>query len=389
MESRIAPAIAAIETFTSSFGSKPSAIVRAPGRINLIGEHTDYNGGFVLPMALDRSVWIALRPREDRTVRVQATTFDEVMSFDLDSLQREGHTWIEYVKGVAHQLQLNHELRGFDGVITSDVPCGAGLSSSAALELSVARGFATSSGLEWDPIVMAQHAQRAECDWVGVECGIMDQLTSAAAVADSAMLIDCRTHTISALPLPVGFSVVVLDTGTRRRLQDSAYNERRQQCRNAAEMLGVAELRDVPLTDLERAARRGRIDDTTFRRARHVVTENERTLLAVAAMGADDVVQFGELINASHRSLRDDFQVSSVALDVIVDVARGHSACVGARLSGAGFAGCAVALVDSDGVESFESHVLQNYEERTGLSAVVFESIAASGAMEIDITRFM
>jgi galactokinase len=271
-----------------------------------------------------------------------------------------------------------HELRGWEGVLAGDVPPGAGLSSSAALELATARAFAGVSDLSWDPTEMALLAQRAENQWVGVNCGIMDQLISAAGVADHALLIDCRSLATRAVPLPVDLAVVVLDTATRRGLVDSEYNERRSRCEAAAKQFGVKALRDVD----ERlfAERANSLDDVTRRRARHVVTENARVLAAAEALGAGDVRRMGELMNESHRSLRDDFEVSRPELDAMVDIARAQSGCYGARMTGAGFGGCAVAAVARAEAERFASAVGTRYEREVGLTPAVYVCAAASGA---------
>ena len=367
------------EAFTRRFGTPPRFVARAPGRVNLIGEHTDYNDGFVLPMAIDRATWIALRPRDDRRVRLRSVLFDEEVEIDLDALARGGPGWAEYVKGVAWALLEGRQaLRGWDGIVAGDVPLGAGLSSSASLELCAARAFAVASGLEWDAKTMAVRAQRAENEWVGMKCGIMDQLVSAAAEEGSVLLIDCRSLETTAVPLPADVAVVVLDTSTRRGLVDSAYNERRAQCEAAARALDLPALRDVALSRLDAGA--VRMDGTTLRRARHVVTENERTLRAVDALRKGDIAALGELLDASHESLRDDFEVSSPALDAMVSCARQHTACHGARMTGAGFGGCAVALVRAGQTEGFLTRVLADYEKATGLSPKGYVCRPSAGA---------
>ena len=241
-------------TFQQRYGAAPTFVVRAPGRVNLIGEHTDYNDGFVMPMAIDRAVWIALRPSGDRQVTVHALDFGESDTFDLDYLVRAPGSWADYVRGVAWALQQHgYVTAGWEGVMAGDVPVGAGLSSSAALELAVARAFAVVTGWAWDAPRMAVVGQYAENKWVGLNCGIMDQMISAAGMAGHALLIDCRSLASSPQPLPPGIAVVVLDTATRRGLVDSAYNERRAQCEVAAQHFGAAALRDVSLAQLEAA----------------------------------------------------------------------------------------------------------------------------------------
>ncbi len=373
------------EEFVRRFGETPTLLARAPGRVNIIGEHTDYNDGFVLPMALDRETRIALRPRDDRQVRLASLLFDEVVELSLDSLSRGGPGWAEYVKGTAWALlEDGQELRGFDGVVGGDVPLGAGLSSSASLELAAARAFAAASDLDWDVKRMAVLALRAENEWVGVNCGIMDQLVCAAAEEGMALLVDCRSLETFAVPLPVEVAVVVLDTSTRRGLVESAYNERRAQCEAAAKALGMPALRDV--TSMRLTAGAALLDGTTLRRARHVVSENERTLRAAEAMRRSDAPALGALLDASHESLRDDFEVSSPALDIMVACARQDSSGLGARMTGAGFAGCAVALVRSGEVEGFLSRVLGAFAQETGLVPGGFVGRPAAGASVTALT---
>ena len=366
-------------SFESYFNSKPQAVARAPGRVNLIGEHTDYNDGFVLPMAIDRAVWIALRPREDRRVVVHSLDLQSSEDFDLDRLIK-GEGWVEYLKGVAHELQsAGYELKGWEGVIMGDVPTGAGLSSSAALELATARSFAVVSGFEWDPPEMARLSQKAENEWVGVNCGIMDQMASAASRAGHALFLDCRTLETQHVPLPEKAVVVVLDTSTRRGLVGSAYNERRAQCEAAARFFNVSALRDVSVARFEQ--RKDQIRDAVvMRRARHIITEDQRVQDAMRAMRRDDVAHLGELLNASHASLRDDFEVTNMALNRIVEAAQVQPACYGARMTGAGFGGCAVALVRKDGVESFTGAVTTTYRGATGLEPRIYVCRPSPGA---------
>jgi galactokinase len=369
--------------FERRFGAPPALVARAPGRVNLIGDHTDYNDGFVLPMAIDRAVWIALRPRGDQQVTVHSLDFDEVRTFDLadvGDLAERGGGWLEYVRGVAWALRDAGEdlTRGWDGVTAGDVPVGAGLSSSAALELATARAFAAVCGLRWEPTAMALLAQRAENAWVGVNCGIMDQLISAAGAAGRALLIDCRSLESRLVPLPAGVAVVVLDTATRRGLVDSAYNERRAQCEKAAAFFGVRALRDVDADAILSPSLR--LDPLTRKRARHVVTENARTVAAADALAGGDVETVGRLMSASHVSLRDDFEVSRRELDVMVELAQAHAACHGARMTGAGFGGCAVALVERGGSADFAREIARRYEAEAGLRPSVYVCSASEGA---------
>lgn len=370
---------AVVEKFAVRYGEMPAVVVRAPGRVNLIGEHTDYNGGFVLPMAIEHSAWIALRPRPDSTVRVHSLEYDEESSFAVSTPEHTGSEWSEYLKGVAWAFgEAGVSRHGWEGVMGGDVPIGAGLSSSAALELATARAFVALDGGAWDPARMACLCQRAENGWVGVQCGIMDQMISAVGREGHAVLIDCRSLETQAVPLPENTTIVIMDTATRRGLLDSAYNERRRECEEAASFFGVPFLRDVTPELL--ALRGGRLDPVTARRARHVVTENARTLAAAAAMRSGDAVRLGELMNESHESLRADFEVSSPALDTMVEIARTRTGCLGARMTGAGFGGCAVALVTDEAADEFVRGVEREYRNATNLAPRLYRTRASRGA---------
>lgn len=350
--------------FTKCFNQPPTFIVRAPGRVNLIGEHTDYNDGFVLPMTIDRSMWVALRPRADRRVEVGSLNFQGQTEFSLDEITR-GESWDAYVRGMAWVLQTEgYPLQGWEGILASDIPAGAGLSSSAALELSIARAFWAVSRWDWNPEKMALAARRTENEWLGVQSGIMDQMISANGKVGHALLIDCRDLTSRLLPLPEATAVVVLDTGTRRGLVDSAYNERVTQCKIASDFFGAVALRDVSPENFE--IRAGELDAIIRRRARHIITENVRTLQAAEAMQAGDAVKLGRLMKASHLSLRDDYEVSSKELNVMVQIANSQPGCLGARMTGAGFGGCAVALVKKSVVSAFADEVVVAYQAQTG-----------------------
>ena len=367
------------EEFARAFHSQAEWIVRGPGRVNLIGEHTDYNDGFVLPMAIDRAAWIAFRPRADGLVRLGSLDFRETVEFELQSLERGGPGWGEYPKGVAWALQqAGLRLRGWEGMMLGEVPLGAGLSSSAAVELATARAFASVSDLAWEPQAMAGLAQRAENEWVGVACGIMDQLASACGLADHALCIDCRSLEVTPVKLPQSASVLVLDTGTRRGLLSSAYNQRREECRVGAQAFGLSSLRD--LAEDTFASGQGRLEPTVRRRVRHVLTENARTLRAVRALREGEVELVGRLMLESHASLRDDFEVSSPALDVMVEIAAAQPECWGARMTGGGFGGCAVALVDREAAGEVGQRIAAGYLDRTGTQAAVYICRAAGGA---------
>jgi galactokinase len=370
------------QEFENRYGVLPDLVVRAPGRVNLIGEHTDYNDGFVLPMAIDRAVWIALRSRNDSYVIVHSLDFDDVAQFSPAEMSREGQRhgeWAEYVKGVAWAMQeAGWTLQGWEGVMAGDVPIGAGLSSSAAIELATARAFSEVSAHEWDPVEMAKVCQRAENEWVGMKSGIMDQMISSAGVEGRALLIDCRWLTLEPVPLPPDTLAVIMDTTTRRELVTSAYNERRSQCEQAAKFFNVPALRDVNMQQFHAAA--DLLDPLVAKRARHVISENERTLKAAEAMRAGDAVTLGRLMDASHVSLRDDFEVTNDALNIIVEIAQRQEGCYGARMTGAGFGGCAVALIRADVEASFTRGVTSAYKQATGLDARIYVSPAVEGA---------
>jgi galactokinase len=371
-----------VAAFRKLYRQDPAHVVRAPGRVNLMGDHTDYNDGFVLPMAIDRWVWIALSPRGDDQIRLRSLEMGDAIAFDLTALENPHKGWAAYVEGVAWALrQAGHDLRGWQGVLTGEVPMGAGLSSSAALEMAVARACCAVAGLPWNPVPMALAGQRAENDWVGMNCGIMDQLISAAGQTGRALCIDCRSLDYQAVSLPPDTAVVVLDTTTQRGLVDSAYNQRRRQCDLGAAHFGVPKLRDVTL---EMAATgMGDLDAEIQRRVRHVVSENHRAQDAVNAMQAGDAGCLGEIMKASHASLRDDFEVSSPALDQMVESALKSHGCYGARMTGAGFGGCAVALVAADRLDAFTADVSKRYTQRSGLVPRIYPCRASSGAERI------
>ncbi len=370
-------AAAAVETFRKQFGAAPERLVRSPGRVNLIGEHTDYNDGFVLPLAIERTLWIAFRARDDDSVRMWSALGDQWAEFSLSSLTRGGG-WSAYVQGVANELQHSgRPLRGWEGIVISDIPTGAGLSSSAALELATARTFAEVSPFPWDPVEMAVISQRAENDWVGMNCGIMDQLICAAGHEDQALLIDCRALTWTAAEVPADAVVVVLDTSTRRELVGSAYNDRVASCEEAAAAFGVDALRDLDGETLREG--RDRVDPVTYRRARHVVSENDRTLAMAKALNNGALGEAGELMQASHASMRDDFEISSVALDAMVVAAMQSPGCFGARMTGGGFGGSCVALVAADAVDAFASEALAAYASATGLPGAAIPTRPTAG----------
>ncbi len=377
------------QAFSEAFGSAPDILVRAPGRVNLIGEHTDYNDGFVLPVAIDREVRMAARARNDRLVRLVALDFGQRTGFALDKIERdEAAPWSNYLRGVAFYLQAaGFALRGLDAVIQGNVPIGAGLSSSAALEMAAALTFQLASGLELDRLRLALIGRQAENEFVGLRSGIMDQFISALGKRDHALLIDCRSLEHRLVPLPQGVRILVADSGVRRGLVTSAYNQRRAECeegvRRLAEYLpGIRALRDVSLADLE--AHQQALPEPVRRRCQHIVYENQRVLDAVAALERGDVAMMGRLMDASHASLRDLYEVSGPELDTLVDIARSTPGCLGARLTGAGFGGCTVNLVEEAAVTSVAAAIEREYPARTGRTPHLYICSAVDGATPIN-----
>jgi galactokinase len=372
--------------FAERFGAEPAPKVAvAPGRVNLIGEHTDYNDGFVLPMAIGRAIVVVFRPRDDQTLRGHSVAYEETKEMDLDSLAVPGGSdWLSYVAGVAWAFAGEGlPVPGLDVVVDGDVPLGAGLSSSAALEMATARALADAGGIPWDPIRMARLGQKAENEYVGMNCGIMDQFASAVSRAGHALLLDCRTLKTRPVPLPENATVVVMDTGARRSLAGSAYNDRRAACERVVAHLqgldpGVRALRDVTLELLESA--RDDLDPTDLKRARHVVPENARPVHMADALEVGRLDQAGRLMNDSHSSLRDLYEVSCEELDLITEIARKQDSCFGARMTGAGFGGCAVALVAAEATGAFCDAVMAAYEEKTDLPAALYPCRPMAGA---------
>jgi galactokinase len=348
----------AVAAHSSTWGS-PRRIARAPGRVNLIGEHTDYNEGFTMPMALPFDTVVAASDAgdvDDGPVHVDSEGFGSVV-IDPTGDPQAVAPWARHVAGVIALLRQHGVASGgWRASIATDIPTGASLSSSAAIEVAVTMALLARSGLEWRAIDIARLGQRVENEVVGLPSGIMDQFISAGAVEGCASLMDCRAYTLEPRRIPSHAVVAVMDTGTRRTLADAAYADRRRACERAAAMIGVGALRDATAADLGRVT-----DELDHRRARHVVSENARTLAAASAMERDDAAELGRLMSDSHASLRDDFEVSAQALDAIVEAAMASPGCLGARMTGGGFAGCAVALVDCDQADVFARSVRERY----------------------------
>jgi galactokinase len=364
-------------------------LVRAPGRVNLIGEHTDYNLGFVLPAAIDLEIRIAFVPAADRRVELVNGATGERSGFDLDAIGPRRDAWIDYAAGTAWALgEAGIQMHGLRGVIVSSLPTGSGLSSSAALELAAAWALADLPGGGIPALQLARICQRAENVHVGVNCGLMDQFASACGADGAAILLDCRSleHREVALPLAT-HTLLALHSGSPRSLSASQYNARRAQCDAAVAALArqdptIVSLRDVTPAMLPRIA--SLVDDSTFRRCRHVLTENVRVGATLAALDSGDLAAVGALFTASHASLRDDYEVSSPELDALVEIASAVRGVTAARMSGAGFGGCTINLVERDAVESLRVAVLQQYPARTGLTPRVLAVDAVAGAGALD-----
>ncbi|MCQ3807264.1 MAG: galactokinase [Acidimicrobiaceae bacterium] len=356
----------------------PEVVGRAPGRVNLIGEHTDYNDGFVLPLALPfDTVVAARRAPEGSSTEVFSEDFGHAVLAP-STAEIDPTDWAVFLHGVHRLLHAEGFRPGpWRATIATDIPAGAGLSSSAALEVAVVSTVLHLAGGELSAAEVARLCQRVDNELVGIPSGIMDQLISAAALAGHACLIDCRSLHVEPYPLPEGSVVAVIDTGTRRQLVDSEYADRRAACARAAAAMGVGSLRDAELADLERMPCELA---TERRRAHHVITENRRTADAAQAMAVGDAAALGSLMIASHDSLRDDYEVSGPALDQMVEIARGSAGCLGARMTGGGFAGCAVALVQTEAATEFQARVAQRYRDESGLDAEIWLCDPAAGA---------
>ena len=372
-----------LEIFADKFGYPATITIKAPGRVNLIGEHTDYNDGFVLPCAIDYETVIACAQRNDRQIRVIAADYDnEEDSFSLDEpiLHSDAHPWANYVRGVVKHLMLrNKDFSGADMVISGNVPQGAGLSSSASLEVAVGQALKSLYDLPLDGVALALNGQEAENQFVGCNCGIMDQLISALGKENHSLLIDCRSLETRAVSMPTNAAVVIINSNVKRGLVDSEYNARREQCEVAARFFGVKALRDVDpalFFSIE-----DELDPVVSRRARHVITENDRTLAAADALASGDLQRMGELMAESHASMRDDFEITVPQIDKLVEIVKeviGDKG--GVRMTGGGFGGCIVALVPQDMVEKVRHAVEEQYQAHSGLKETFYVCTASQGA---------
>jgi galactokinase len=373
------------QKFEQEFGRKPQWIAAAPGRVNVIGEHTDYNDGFVLPMAIERYTVIAAGPSSSGKVRLRSTAGDQAAEMDPSQALKPGPkgSWYNYPMGVLAGF-VGRGLRpsGLDALIHSTVPLGGGLSSSAALEVSTATLLELVTGTTLDPVEKALLCQKAEHDYAGMPCGIMDQFISVMGKKDHLLLLDCRSRKPELVPMTdPSVALLITNTNVKHELTGGGYAQRRAQCEQAAKILGLPSLRDANAGQLEQA--RGKMDEVVYRRARHVIGEIERTVHAAEGVRASNWPTVGQLMYASHSSLKDDYEVSCPELDVLVDIAQGlglKGGVFGCRMTGGGFGGCTVALVRADAVSSVSGIMASEYEKRTKIKPTLFVSRPAAGA---------
>lgn len=380
------------ELFIKQFGSMPKWAVAAPGRVNLIGEHTDYNDGFVLPIAIERQTVVVAKPNGLGIARIVSTHQpDAVVEFSVEvSLAASPPAWSNYVKGVVKAcLDRGDLIAGFDAVIDTNVPIGGGLSSSAALEVAVATLIESMTGRAMDPMDKAKRCQWAEHHFAGMPCGIMDQAISVMGKQGHALLLDCRDGATKHIALDSQqVTVLIANSNVKHELTGSEYPQRRQQCELAAKKLGVRSLRDACLADLERAA--NQLDEVIYRRAKHVIGEIERTQQASKLLASGQFQATGELMYASHASLRDLFEVSTEELDLLVELTQelGVSKGVwGSRMTGGGFGGCTVSLVSPDVADEVAAYLQEHYQRKTGISPTIFSTYAGKGAHRLDLDR--
>jgi galactokinase len=375
--------------FKSRFNSS-ATLYRAPGRVNLIGEHTDYNDGFVLPAAIGFSCWVASAPRNDRKLAIYSENFDELIEANIEDLQPKATgKWADYPLGVAWSLhQAGYQINGANLAILGEVPLGAGLSSSAAIEVSSGYALLDSAGISVDLTKLALLCQRAENEFVGARCGIMDQFVSCHGRAGSALLLDCRSLDFQLLQIPSKLQLVICNTMVQHKLGTGEYNVRRSQCEEGVRELsknlpGIHALRDVSLQDLE--DNRTLLSETVYKRCRHVITENARTNALAQAMQTGKTELLSQLMADSHRSLRDDFEVSCHELDVIVDLATQQKGVYGARMTGGGFGGCTINLVNSADTNEFRSRVSAGYEAATGYHPNIYICEPSQGVEKVEL----
>ncbi len=381
------------QAFSELYGESETAIQGyfAPGRVNLIGEHTDYNGGYVFPCALSFGTYLLVRKNGSRTLRLATMNFDHRGEISLDEpFEKEGNSWFNYPLGVVNELrQKGLEIEGLDMLFSGDIPNGAGLSSSASIEMVTGTALNDLFGFKIGKMDLVKIGQKAENNFVGVNCGIMDQFASGMGEKDHALFLNCETLDYQKVPLVLnGIKIVIANTNKRRGLADSKYNERRSECETAVEEISkvkkIPNLSRLSLDEFNQLSS-SISSETVKRRAHHVISENDRTLRAIDALNKGDIDEFGQLMNQSHDSLRDDYEVTGEELDTLVEEARKIEGTVGSRMTGAGFGGCTVSLVKEDAIEDFIREVGKQYEERTGLTADFYIAAVGDGAKKIEI----
>ncbi|EXI61591.1 galactokinase [Mannheimia granulomatis] len=378
----------AIQKFEQHFGYTAERTVFAPGRVNIIGEHTDYNDGFVMPCAINYGTAVSFAKRDDHKWRVFAIDLNKQDEFDLSQpITQSEHKWANYVRGVVKYIQVQYPdfKQGADLAITSDVPMSSGLSSSAALEISIGKTAQLLGDLPLSLQQIALIGQEAENKFVGCNCGNMDQLTSALGQKDHLVMIDCRSLEITPTPVPQGYSIAIINSNVKHDLVTGEYNSRRQECEFAAHFFGKDKLRDVTAEQfIERAAELNEVNELAYKRAKHIISENQRVLEAAEALKANDMVKLGELMAQSHDSMRDDFEITIPEIDYLVELAQsaiGKNG--GARMTGGGFGGCIVCLVPNDKVDTLKQAVAECYQKQTGIKETFHLCTASDGVREV------
>ncbi|MFA8435230.1 MAG: galactokinase [Marinifilaceae bacterium] len=376
------------QQFTALYGEGECKIYFAPGRVNLIGEHVDYNGGRVFPCALSYGTYLAVRERKDDSIFFASENFEYKIRVTTDKICKGNEEWVKYPMGVMEQFQKRgFQLKGMELLLAGDIPNGAGLSSSASVELVTSVALNELTGANLDQVELVKLSQKAENEFVGVNCGIMDQFAVGMGVHNHAIALDCNSLDYDLVPLEMeGYKLVIANTNKRRGLADSKYNERRSECESAVEQIGrkekiefLCELTEEQFQKVESLLENG----VVHRRAKHVVSENQRVFKAIDALKQGNLEEFGQLMNASHDSLRDDYEVTGIELDTLVEEARKISGVLGSRMTGAGFGGCTVSLVEADAVEDFIDKVGENYQAKTGLKADFYVAEVGDGARRL------
>jgi len=370
--------------FIDAFGQKPTLLVRSPGRVNLLGEHTDYNDGFVLPAAIDMAIYLAVRERADQKIDIHAIDVGQSITLDLANMEHSNLRWPDYFSGIISELhKAGHILNGVDCAFAGDLPIGKGLASSAALEGAFGYALNTLFGLGITPIDLVKIGQRAENNFVGVKCGVMDQYINIFGRKGRVIRLDCRSLLLEYYPFKSDkYQIALCDTGIRHRLEDTAYNKRRQECEESVSILRrfdphIEALRDVSMHFLD--SHSGALTDELYRRSRYVIRENFRVLNGCRDLQNDNLTAFGEKMFLSHEGLKSDYEVSIPELDILVDLSKDFKGVIGARMMGAGFGGCTITLIEKDRLAEFKTFIEKTYRTKTGKKLNVYLSRIESG----------